>query len=171
MENLLKLQVVLLLLLQLQQQQATSDATVEYLPSLQGRLPFHLETGYVGIGKDEEVQLLYYFLESESEPTTDPLLVWLSGGPGCSSVIVIFNEIGTFDQSVLWNKSTMGVCPRSYKIYTHGQSDHPQFISNPFYVSGNSYSGITIPIITQSISNSKIRSIEYIFQMQLLNTY
>ncbi|KAG5613111.1 hypothetical protein H5410_024392 [Solanum commersonii] len=50
-------------------------------------------------------------------------------------------------------------------------SDHPQFISNPFYVSGNSYSGITIPIITQSISNCKIRSIEYIFQMQLLNTY
>ncbi|KAK6792786.1 hypothetical protein RDI58_011867 [Solanum bulbocastanum] len=27
-----------------------------------------------------------------------------------------------WDQSVLWNRSTMGVCPRSYKIHTHRQS-------------------------------------------------
>ncbi|TMW83063.1 hypothetical protein EJD97_003109, partial [Solanum chilense] len=31
--------------------------------------------------------------------------------------------------------------------------NHSEFISNPFYVSGDSYSDITIPIIVQLISN------------------
>ena len=29
--------------------------------------------------------------------------------------------------------------------------EHPEFISNPFYVSGDSYSGITVPAITYEI--------------------
>ena len=33
--------------------------------------------------------------------------------------------------------------------------DHPDFISNPVYVSGDSYSGIPIPILAQDISNGK----------------
>ncbi|KAL3340474.1 hypothetical protein AABB24_028886, partial [Solanum stoloniferum] len=208
MEKLLKLRVLLLLLfLLLQQQQADSYSKVEYLPGWQGRLPFSLETGYVGIGKDEEVQLFYYFLESESEPTTDPLLVWLSGGPGCSSVIAIVNEIGPirFVEQVYngsmpsfvlnphaWTKIanvifldqpvstgfSYAINSAAYK-YTDVQaceyvdeflrkwlSDHPQFISNTFYVSGNSYAGMTIPIITQLISNGNIAGKEPLVNLQ-----
>ncbi|XP_059281575.1 serine carboxypeptidase-like 13 [Lycium ferocissimum] len=187
---LLKLPLFLLLLLQ----QAASHSTVESLPGLNGPLPFYLETGYVGVGKDEEVQLFYYFLLSESDPTTDPLLIWLSGGPGCSSVIAMVHEIGplrfveqvyngSLPKFVLnphaWTKiasvifldqpvntgfsyatndpahkyTDVQACEYVYEFLRKWLSDHPQFISNPFYVSGNSYSGITIPIITQLISN------------------
>ncbi|CDP21984.1 unnamed protein product, partial [Coffea canephora] len=37
--------------------------------------------------------------------------------------------------------------------------DHPEYKSNPFYVSGISYGGIPVPILTQLISNGKIFSI------------
>ena len=33
--------------------------------------------------------------------------------------------------------------------------NHPEFISNPTYIGGDSYSGIPVPIITQLISNGK----------------
>ena len=38
---------------------------------------------------------------------------------------------------------------------------HTDFISSPFYVGGDSYSGIPVPMITQLISNGKVGAIRY----------
>ncbi|XP_074279099.1 serine carboxypeptidase-like 18 isoform X1 [Silene latifolia] len=69
---------------------------VNYLPGYQGHLPFTLQTGYVGVGESEEVQLFYYFVESERDVATDPLMLWLTGGPGCSAFSGLVFEIGPF---------------------------------------------------------------------------
>lgn len=42
----------------------------------------------------EDVQLFYYFFESERDPVFDPLVLWLTGGPGCSGFSAIAFENG-----------------------------------------------------------------------------
>ncbi|KEH29043.1 putative peptidase S10, serine carboxypeptidase, alpha/Beta hydrolase [Medicago truncatula] len=74
-----------------------SGSRVEHLPGFQGPLPFELETGYLGLGEtDDDMQVFYYFVKSENNPQKDPLMLWLSGGPGCSSFSGLAYEIGPF---------------------------------------------------------------------------
>jgi serine carboxypeptidase-like clade 1 len=48
----------------------------------------------VEVEEQHGVQLFYYFVRSENDPDEDPLLLWLSGGPGCSGISGLAYEIG-----------------------------------------------------------------------------
>ncbi|XP_031381393.1 serine carboxypeptidase-like 10 [Punica granatum] len=79
----------------------SSHSIIKTLPGFPGDLPFQLETGYIGVGELEQVQLFYYFIESERSPKDDALFLWLTGGPGCSAFSGLIYEIGPllFDYS------------------------------------------------------------------------
>ncbi|RVW59511.1 Serine carboxypeptidase-like 17 [Vitis vinifera] len=85
---------VMLLLLVFSSGIANGRSVIKTLPGFSGELPFYLETGYVGVGENEEVQLFYYFVKSQRNPVFDPLMLWLSGGPGCSTLSAFFYENG-----------------------------------------------------------------------------
>ncbi|KZV85984.1 serine carboxypeptidase [Exidia glandulosa HHB12029] len=51
-------------------------------------------TSYAGYIDIEARHLFFYFFESRSEPDKDPVLMWINGGPGCSSAIGAFMELG-----------------------------------------------------------------------------
>ncbi|KAJ6777321.1 SERINE CARBOXYPEPTIDASE-LIKE 18 [Salix koriyanagi] len=174
---------------------AASKSIINSLPGFVGNLPFVLETGYIGVGESEAVQLFYYFIASERSPEDDPLVLWLTGGPGCSALSGLVYEIGplSFDYAkssgggepvfalnpYSWTKIANIIfvdAPAgtgfSYSTTLEGYDvsdtlsaaqtceflrkwlvDHPEFLTNPLYVAGDSYSGIIAPIIVQEISD------------------
>jgi serine carboxypeptidase-like clade 1 len=85
---------VLFLLLPLLLPCSASSSVITHLPGFHGRLPFHLETGYVGVDEETGTELFYYFVESERSPSTGPVILWLTGGPGCSGFSGVVFEVG-----------------------------------------------------------------------------
>ena len=53
------------------------------------------ETYYSGfINITENSDIFYWWFPSLTNPDTDPLVFWLTGGPGCSSEVALFYENG-----------------------------------------------------------------------------
>ncbi|CAN6932454.1 unnamed protein product [Brassica oleracea] len=148
---------------------------------------------YIGVGEEEEVQLFYYFIKSERNPEEDPLFLWLSGGPGCSSISgLLFENAGPFTMKLeeyngtlpslvsttySWTKtssiiyldqpvetgfsfstqlvdtpSDSGEARRIHEFLQKWLGKHEEFIANPLYVGGHSYTGKIVPALVQEIS-------------------
>ncbi|KAK4770732.1 hypothetical protein SAY87_031264 [Trapa incisa] len=173
---------------------APEGSLITSIPGFTGRLPSEHRAGYVSIdGKPAGKKFLfYYFVASQRNASEDPIVLWLNGGPGCSSFDGFVYEHGPFNfqagqskgslpklqlnpfswskvSSVLYLDSPCGV-GLSYsdnpKNYVTGDfqtaSDthlfllkwfklYPEFLSNPFYISGESYAGVYVPTLASAV--------------------
>ncbi|XP_047149677.1 serine carboxypeptidase-like 45 isoform X3 [Vigna umbellata] len=132
---------------------------------------FQQFSGYVTVDDLKHKALFYYFVESETHPSSKPLVLWLNGGPGCSSLGVgAFSENGPFrpNGEVLikneysWNRVGVGFS------YAKGGSSYetlndettardnlvflqrwfnkfPQFRHRDLFLAGESYAGHYVP--------------------------
>lgn len=64
---------------------AASAARVTSLPGWNGTA-FDMYSGYVTVDASHGRELFYFFAEAENDPANAPLVLWLNGGPGCSSI-------------------------------------------------------------------------------------
>jgi len=55
--------------------------------------PVQQFAGYYKLNTGDK-NYFYWFFESRNAPATDPVILWMTGGPGCSSEVALFGENG-----------------------------------------------------------------------------
>jgi len=51
--------------------------------------------GYIKVPSTHDTHLFYWLFPSRSQPESDPVVLWLTGGPGCSSELALLVEVRT----------------------------------------------------------------------------
>lgn len=109
-----------------------SEHLVTNLPG-QPKVDFNQYAGYVTVNEEHGRALFYWFYEAASMKEEKPLVLWLNGGPGCSSVgYGATEEIGPF----LVDGNGTGLI---FNKYSWNQEANLLFIDSPVGV-GFSYS-------------------------------
>ncbi|CAL5363081.1 unnamed protein product [Camellia sinensis] len=169
-----------------------ANSLITKLPGFNATFPSKHYSGYVSIDGNPAKQLFYYFVESERKPSNDPVVLWLNGGPGCSSFDGFVYEHGPFNyearkrhgelpilhlnpyswskvSNIIYLDSPAGVgfsYSENMTFYSTGDLQtasetnifllkwfnlFPEFLSNPFYIAGESYGGIYVPTLASEI--------------------
>lgn len=85
-----------------------------FVASALAQLPSTYFSGYVTVDQSQGAHLFYYMVPSQSNPSTDPVILWLQGGPGCSSMFgnwveqgpYVIQKDGSFQANpYTWNKN------------------------------------------------------------------
>lgn len=101
------------------------------LPGWAGQLPSRQFSGLLPVAGGSK-HLHYWYVESERAPARDPLVLWLNGGPGASSLIGLFTELGslvTNDDST--QRPLDGVPALFYNPYSWSQVANLLYVESP----------------------------------------
>jgi serine carboxypeptidase-like clade 1 len=91
------------------------DDLITSLPGFSGALPTKQYSGLIQVPGTQKY-LHYWFVVSQNEPSSDPVVLWLNGGPGCSSLDGWFYEHGPlhFNNKVVNGLPQLQVNPYSW---------------------------------------------------------
>ncbi|CAK4679554.1 unnamed protein product [Aphanomyces euteiches] len=104
--------------------------------------------GFIEIENATDKYFHWYF-ESRNDPKTDPLVVWLNGGPGASIGFVAQPANAGFSTGPPAHPENVG--PYVYSFLQGFLAKHPELHGRPLYITGESYGGHYVPVIAHTI--------------------
>ncbi|XP_051753716.1 lysosomal protective protein isoform X2 [Ctenopharyngodon idella] len=144
---MMHLVLVCLLLGVLEVSGAPDADEIKYLPGLSKQPSFKHYSGYFSVADNKHLH--YWFVESQKDPANSPVVLWLNGGPGCSSLDGLLTEHGPFliqdDGATLeynpysWNKIANVLYLESPAGVGFSYSDDKKYTTNDTEVAMNNY--------------------------------
>uniref|UniRef100_A0A9I9CX07 Carboxypeptidase n=1 Tax=Cucumis melo TaxID=3656 RepID=A0A9I9CX07_CUCME len=121
---------------------------------------FQQFSGYITVDDYQSRALFYYFVEAYTDPSSKPLLLWLDGGPGCSSLGVgAFVEHGPFRPKgdvLIQNHFSWNNAQDNLVFLERWFEKFPEYKNRDFFISGESYAGHYVPQLATLILRSKL---------------
>ena len=71
--------------------------------------PFERSSGFFKLNRTSAAEMFYFYFQSRDADPVDPVVLWMTGGPGCSSELALFAENGPY--TVNSDASTLSVNP------------------------------------------------------------
>ena len=68
---------------------------IKSLPGVTFDVKFKHYSGFFQVSNNHFLH--YWFVESQNDPVKDPVIFWFNGGPGCSSLDGLLNEMGPYE--------------------------------------------------------------------------
>lgn len=120
-------------------------------------MSFAQYAGYVNANEVSGKALFYWFIEAVEDPDSKPLVLWLNGGPGCSSIAYgEAEEIGPFH--IKADGKTLYLNP-----YSWNQVANILFLDSPVGV-GFSYSNTSSDILNNGDKSTAEDSLEFLLK-------
>eukprot|EP01084_Bolivina_argentea_P077322 140227_1 len=141
-----------------------SDFLITSLPLFNGsfnNIPFKQYSGYMPLGDIDETALFFWFVESQNNPSKDPLTLWLNGGPGASSI-----AYGFWTEHGPWRLQPNGTAVINYN-YSWNRISNVIYLESPSGV-GYSYSNKSSGY---NCSDNKTVQLNYLFLENFLNVF
>ncbi|ETL25742.1 hypothetical protein L916_20457 [Phytophthora nicotianae] len=118
------------------QKQKTSDDLIHNLPGLDPAANVIQHAGRIALHDSDKNKIFYWHFQAAQNPDRVPLVIWLNGGPGCSSMQGLFLGNSPFK---LMNESTIGKNEHSWHEFAN-----LLFVDQPVgtgmsYTKGNDY--------------------------------
>ncbi|KAL2455853.1 Serine carboxypeptidase-like 29 [Abeliophyllum distichum] len=130
---------------------------VSKLPGQNFNVSFAHYAGYVTVSKESGRALFYWFFEADEDPSSKPIVLWLNGGPGCSSIAYgLAEEIGPFH--VEKDGKTLYLNPNSWN-----KAANILFLDSPVGV-GFSYSNVTNDQLNNGDKRTAADNLEFLLQ-------
>ncbi|KAL9442574.1 hypothetical protein AB3S75_020982 [Citrus x aurantiifolia] len=127
------------------------------LPGQNFDVNFAHYSGYVKVNEESGRALFYWFVEAAEDPDSKPLVLWLNGGPGCSSIAYgEAEEIGPFH--IKPDGKTLYLNP-----YSWNQVANILFLDSPVGV-GFSYSNTSSDITTNGDKRTAEDSLKFLLK-------
>ncbi|KAK6136258.1 hypothetical protein DH2020_029989 [Rehmannia glutinosa] len=127
------------------------------LPGQNFSVNFSHYAGYVTVNKESGRALFYWFFEADEDPSSKPLVLWLNGGPGCSSIAFgLAEEIGPFH--VEKDGKTLYLNP-----YSWNKVANILFLDTPVGV-GFSYSNTSSDLLSNGDKRTAAENLEFLLR-------
>jgi len=135
------------------------------IPGLNFVPNFDQYAGYINL-EGTTKNIFYWFFTSQNSPSTDPVLLWLQGGPGCSGLgDGLFLEHGPYYPNPIFTNKTVEL---TNNFYTWNQKANIIYIESPCGV-GFSY-GTNLP--SDYKTNDNITAVDnYMFLQGFFDIY